>query len=131
MEFSWYIEEGKGLYALLLRLERAQEILIGKLGEFPFPAGMYIYIGSAWGAGGFQARLQRHLSRAGRNPGKMHWHIDYLLPFVYPEGVLLFPRWKCECALAALVAALPGASRFPPGFGASDCGCLGHLVLMR
>ena len=52
--------EMKGTYALVLQLERQEEIAIGKLGTFTFPAGYYLYVGSALGPGGLEARLARH-----------------------------------------------------------------------
>ena len=66
---------GAGTYALVVGLDRSQDISIGRRGRFHFPAGFYIYVGSALGPGGVAARLAHHL-RAGKC---LHWHIDYLL----------------------------------------------------
>jgi Uri superfamily endonuclease len=63
----------KGVYQLLIRLDTDETIPVGKLGTFAFPAGFYVYTGSAMG--GLDARIARHLSRIKR----FHWHIDYLL----------------------------------------------------
>ncbi|HSF57479.1 MAG TPA: DUF123 domain-containing protein [Candidatus Binatia bacterium] len=46
---------------------------MGKLGDAVFPAGTYVYTGSAMK--GLAARVKRHCSRK----KKIHWHIDYLL----------------------------------------------------
>src|SRR3990172_11736037 len=63
-----------GTYALHLRLNRSRWVQIGRLGETRFPAGEYVYIGSAFGPGGLRARLGRHV----RGDGQPHWHIDAL-----------------------------------------------------
>jgi len=49
-----------GTYALLLKLDKQERITVGRLGTFDFPAGYYLYVGSALGPGGLQARLARH-----------------------------------------------------------------------
>ncbi|MBN1178034.1 MAG: GIY-YIG nuclease family protein [Anaerolineae bacterium] len=113
-----------GTYALLLSLSHPLPLTVGKLGRFDFPAGVYVYVGSARGPGGLSARLARHL----RHPKPLHWHIDYLRAACQPLAVWTVedeqPR---ECAWATAVARLPGASQPAPGFGASDCRCPTHL----
>jgi hypothetical protein len=68
------IPEQPGVYALHLKLVHTNHFRVGKLGEFIFPPGDYVYIGSAMGPGGLQARLNRHLS----GDGRPHWHIDWI-----------------------------------------------------
>jgi len=115
----------KGIYALILHLVCREEITIGRLGKFTFPAGYYLYLGSALGPGGLEARLTRHL-REGKRP---HWHIDYLGPVARPVAVWLAEGdRRRECAWAARLAQMDGASLPVPGFGASDCRCPAHLV---
>jgi hypothetical protein len=63
-----------GAYLLHLRLHQPRILRVGRLGEFSFAAGEYLYTGSACGPGGLRARLGRHL----RGGGKPHWHIDSL-----------------------------------------------------
>lgn len=41
----------KGVYSLLIELETETLIQIGKLGKITFPAGFYVYTGSAMGKG--------------------------------------------------------------------------------
>ena len=120
----------KGLYVLAMKMETERTIRVGKLGEFTFPVGIYLYVGSAWGPGGLKARVRRHIARAGKNNGSPHWHVDYLLPFVEIESVATFPDERDECTLAETLADVPGAVRFPAGFGATDCGCPGHLIFL-
>ena len=112
-----------GTYALILYNRASRTVSIGKLGEFNFPRGYYVYTGSAFGPGGLAARVGRH-----RTSGKpLRWHIDYLtacLPVVrvwhtrHPA-----PR---ECLWAAHFQTLGGTIPVP-GFGASDCRCRSHL----
>lgn len=68
------IPSSKGLYLLLLKLERKVNVKIGKLGCFKLPSGFYVYVGSAKGPGGLRARILRHLKLR----KKKKWHIDYL-----------------------------------------------------
>ncbi len=118
-------ESSKGTYALVLRLERSEEITVGKLGTFTFPAGYYLYVGSALGPGGLEARLSRHR----RRDKKLRWHIDYLL-----EHAQLVEVWsaastdKLECLWAQAARQLPGSETPVPGFGSSDCRCPSHLI---
>ena len=49
----------KGSYVLVLKLEEDKRLTIGRLGTFEFPAGLYLYCGSA--LNGLEARVRRHL----------------------------------------------------------------------
>jgi Uri superfamily endonuclease len=108
-----------------LQLECSEEITVGKLGTFTFPAGYYLYVGSALGPGGLEARLARHR----RRDKKLRWHIDYLL-----EHAQLAEVWsaastdKLECLWAQSARGLLGSEIPVPGFGSSDCRCLSHLI---
>jgi len=122
-----YLPNAPGTYALQLRLNNPIERDIGKLGRFRFPAGELIYIGSAFGSGGLQARLGRHL----QHPGKYHWHIDYLLPQAQTVGFWATTLSShLECRWVAALTTLPGSSVPARGLGASDClnGCPAHLL---
>ncbi|HIE52247.1 MAG TPA: GIY-YIG nuclease family protein [Armatimonadetes bacterium] len=114
-----------GVYQLLLRLPRPRTMQIGRLGRFTFPAGWYVYTGSA--LNGLEARIARHLRRKKR----LHWHIDYLLQQAEIEAVFIYPtQEREECARNAEVLAQPGARIIAPRFGASDCRCPAHLVYL-
>ncbi len=106
-------------YQLLIELAFAQQIQIGKLGKFDFPAGRDLYTGSAKRA--LNARIARHLAA---NKTR-HWHIDFLLAV---EGARIlavrrFAEGECEVNQRTLGKILI------PSFGASDCraGCISHL----
>jgi HEAT repeat protein/Uri superfamily endonuclease len=117
-----------GTYVLVLRLDTPQIISVGRLGEVEFPAGWYLYVGSAHGAGGLQARLARHRRRLGGEK-RAHWHVDHLREHAAWHGA-----WtrtsdrRLECAWAGALRRLPGAEIVARGFGASDCSCPAHLV---
>ena len=117
---------GPGSYVLVLHLPSSARLKVGKLGEFTFVPGWYLYCGSA--IGGLRGRVARHLRRDHR----MHWHIDYLnlakteasvREIWWAEG-----RSRRECEWSEAIARLPGAIRPIKGFGASDCKCESHLV---
>lgn len=115
---------GRGVYALLLSLPQRQTLSIGQLGQFEFPAGFYLYLGSALGPGGLEARLRRHI----RRDKKRHWHIDWLRASATLE--VIWARridTRLECDWARTAATLPAASIPAPRFGASDCHCPSHL----
>jgi Uri superfamily endonuclease len=119
-----------GTYALILHLSHPAVLRIGRLGEFAFPHGFYIYLGGALGPGGLQARLGRHLSGSSR----VHWHIDYLRSAAEVTGFCYLANpTHLECPWSQALSLSPGANIPVPGFGASDCRsrpkrCPAHLV---
>jgi Uri superfamily endonuclease len=86
---------------------------------YDFPAGRYIYTGSA--RQNFEARIARHL----RSEKRLRWHIDYLLAAPQAEVVDVMRSMTPECVLNLSCA----GSVLVPGLGASDCraGCGSHL----
>ena len=113
----------KGVYQLHLRLDKPKRIRVGKLGVFTFPAGRYIYTGSAMN--GLIGRLRRHLKKR----KKLHWHIDYLLRHAKIETIFVVETGeRVECQLNSLTLSLPNAKVVVKGFGCSDCRCPSHLV---
>lgn len=109
-------------YQLHIDVPAEIEVQVGKLGRFRFPAGRYVYTGSA--KRNLEARIARHRART----KKRRWHIDYLLtvPGVWIVDVELSELDECAAhqRLAGTIVA--------PGFGASDCraGCGSHLLLV-
>lgn len=112
----------KGSYVLVLHLPEDRLLTIGRLGEFHFPAGHYLYFGSA--LNGLEGRIRRHL----RQEKKLHWHIDYLA-----ADADIYEVWwqegseREECIWARKCLAMGGAV-VAPGFGSSDCRCATHLL---
>jgi sugar fermentation stimulation protein A len=74
-----------GVYHLLIHLPQDTTMEVGKLGNFRFPAGYYVYTGSA--LGGLESRIARHFRRKKR----LHWHIDYLLQYGCIIDVITHP----------------------------------------
>jgi Uri superfamily endonuclease len=117
-----------GTYVLVAEVQSAQEITIGRLGTYVFPAGYYLYVGSAGGPGGLEARLARHL----RQGKRLHWHVDYLLQQARVVDIWKAPSPRStECLWARALLSLPGAQIVVDGFGASDCRCRSHLIHFR
>ncbi len=106
-------------YTLFIRIVEAVKIRVGRLGVFKFPAGEYVYSGSA--VKSICARVNRHL----RADKKLHWHIDYLLAAPEVKITRVSFSTLAECRLVAA----SGGGIVVPGFGASDClnGCSSHL----
>ena len=114
-----------GHYALLLYLSQNEQLTIGKLGSFEFAVGWYIYIGSAFGAGGLTGRLKHHFKLA----EKPHWHIDYFRHVAQISEVWLSPsEERQEEAWVDVVLSIPGAMILVDGFGASDSSQDSHLI---
>lgn len=118
-----------GTYALLFRLDRPLALTVGRLGRVVLPAADLVYVGSALGSGGWEARVARH-ARRDKRP---HWHIDHLTLRVQPV------LWRLEtgperreCRWVRELLALPGAWAPVPGFGNGDCreGCPAHLIAL-
>jgi len=125
-----------GVYALRLRLAGPRKLEVGRLGPACLAGGVYVYLGSANGPGGLQARLGRHLRGDTRRP---HWHVDYLRQEAAAIGYCYLVTdpgaarpGALECLWSQALLDLPGASAPLPGFGASDCrgGCPAHLVAL-
>jgi Uri superfamily endonuclease len=106
-------------YQLHIHVAHPLRLRVGALRESVFPAGEYVYTGSA--KRNFEARIARHL----RRDKTIRWHIDYLLT---APGVVVTAVSRSEADECALNQATPGAIPVP-GFGASDCrrGCGSHL----
>lgn len=116
----------KGTYLLILRLDHdLMGLPVGKLGVLDFPAGYYLYVGSAFGSGGLPARLAYHARREKTHP---HWHIDYLRMHAYLEEA-----WYSTCAerlehlWVNILSTAPVVQPVAPGFGAGDSPCVSHL----
>jgi Uri superfamily endonuclease len=110
---------GHTSYQLLIDVPRRQRVQVGRLGEFEFPAGRYVYTGSA--KRNLAARIARHL----RRQKALRWHIDYLLaaPGVRVKNVVTAAQPECALNRGC------GGQIVAAGFGASDCrcGCGAHL----
>ena len=106
-------------YQLDIVLVVPTRLSIGQLGVFDFPAGHYIYTGSA--RSNIESRIARHL----RHEKKLKWHIDYLLcsPHASIGKVTRYAESECKINLQTMGVILV------KGFGSSDChaDCGSHL----
>jgi Uri superfamily endonuclease len=112
----------KGIYVLIIAIDRNMSVDTGALGNLNFEKGLYAYVGSA--QNNLEERVKRHL----RKEKAKFWHIDYLLdsPSVKVLKVFFKRAGKPkECKIAKELA----KKGFPiRGFGSSDCKCESHLI---
>ena len=103
-------------------------ISIGKLGNFTFPAGQYVYTGRA------KKNLRQRIDRYKKTDKKCFWHIDYLLT---EENVqirdisVISQNSGHECSENKKLL-MGNASIVAGGFGAADCqtDCAAHLLYL-
>jgi len=113
-----------GTYALVLQSHSTETIQVGRWGQLDLQPGFYIYVGSAFGPGGVQARVSRHL----RTDKQEHWHIDYLREYTSSplEVWVNYAAEHLEHQWAGILFEMPELSPFQD-FGCSDCECYSHL----
>jgi sugar fermentation stimulation protein A len=129
LEIPWELiqreAQDRGSYLLILKLNRSRNLEFGrKEKRQAFPTGYYVYVGSA------MKNLTQRLERHRRLRKNKFWHIDYLR--ASSEFITALPvrsSEDLECQIAVRMRAV--ADWAIPGFGASDCGCPGHLFGMR
>ncbi|RLI39677.1 hypothetical protein DRO60_00560 [Candidatus Bathyarchaeota archaeon] len=121
----------RGVYTLVICLEKGLAFDAGSLGRVVLRPGFYLYTGSGLGPGplSLRGRVRRHLG-ARKKP---FWHIDYLLEQSGARvvAVVASPSLiKEECRVNQ--ALIEGLEAEVPvrGFGSSDCrsGCPAHLL---
>ncbi len=128
------------LYVVATWVPRRETIVVGALGPVTFARGWHAYVGSA--RHGRDARVVRH-QRAAK---PLRWQADYLFSRHPATQAWLLDTHLVECELATRLCTLGrpeagpgGAVVVPPEsagaivrvvgrFGASDCGCAGHLL---
>lgn len=95
---------------------------IGALGTFSFPAGYYVYTGSA--KRGLRARLRRHW----QSDKRLRWHIDYLRKYARIVcAIVRVGSQMDECSCHECIIRVLNARTIVRGFGSSDCNCKSHL----
>lgn len=115
----------KGAYLLQIRMDAPLAISVrgGKVKGALAP-GRYVYAGNAYGPGGIEARVRRHLDRT----KKPHWHVDHVTVHAAEVSADCFPGGN-ECEL---IGELLGSGDFSvpiPQFGSSDCRtCPSHFL---
>ncbi|MCH2037945.1 MAG: GIY-YIG nuclease family protein [Rickettsiales bacterium] len=118
----------KGTYVVMYEAKASFHINIGSLGMCHGGAGFYLYVGNAFGAGGLNARINRHA----RKSPKKHWHIDYIKEQChYVETWYTTSHKKHEHHWAQLLLSMPDVYVAMNKFGASDCSCKTHLFFFK
>ncbi len=110
------------LYTIYLQVDTDQHITIGKLGNFYFQKGIYIYVGSA------KKNILHRIKRHKEIEKKFHWHFDYLRPYGSIIKIITYDRSFTECGLADKIRKEVDGRTPVIGFGASDCKCGSHLI---
>jgi Uri superfamily endonuclease len=111
-----------GIYHLVIYLPSDMIIEIGKLGQFQFKTGYYVYTGSAMR--GLESRITRHQ----RKQKRFHWHIDYLLQYGHIIDIIKhITTERLECHFNEKIMSMPFCQIPVKGFGSSDCKCITHL----
>lgn len=110
-------------YQLTISISKPVIISVGKFGLCNFPAGEYIYTGSA--RQHIDARIARHL----RTEKALRWHIDYLLNAAEASVIKVEQFAEPECEVNQRSKGVLLINRF----GATDCvhGCGSHLKLTK
>lgn len=111
----------KGIYVLIIRLNKDAAVNIGALGKITFKKGLYAYVGSA--QKNLEQRVQRHLGKE----KKKFWHIDYLLDSDAARIVKVLHRQASKAEECRLANDLSQTSEPVIGFGCSNCHCKSHL----
>lgn len=111
----------KGVYALIIRVEKEAELNVGALGALTFKPGLYVYVGSA------QANLEQRVKRHLRKDKRLFWHIDYLLDNEAAKIVKVLYQDAEKSGECAIADRLSEEGEAVAGFGCSDCRCGSHL----
>ena len=114
----------KGIYVLILKIDKEVKTDIGKMGKITFTEAFYAYVGSAMSG---IHRLKRHLKNLERkNVKNKHWHIDFIIPYCKP--VACFFAECCDKRKEwELANYLSKNFDYIEGFGASDSFAPSHL----
>ena len=113
------------LYCIYLQLTEDQTVQVGKLGDYLFRKGTYIYVGSA--KKNIVNRIHRHI----QIDKKLHWHFDYLRPSGMITKIITYDERLGECALAEKIRKKENGVFPIKGFGSSDCRCQSHLIYIQ
>ncbi|MEJ2568001.1 MAG: GIY-YIG nuclease family protein [candidate division WOR-3 bacterium] len=116
----------KGIYVLILKIDKEIKTDVGKLGKITFKKAFYAYVGSAMSG---IHRLERHL----KNLEKMkvenkHWHIDFLIPYCKRVG-WIFAECYDKIKEQELAIYLSKNFDYIKGFGSSDSLAPSHLFI--
>jgi len=115
----------KGVYILLINIEKELQLKIGSLGKIKFDKGKYAYVGSAQNS--LEKRIERHKSKN----KKKFWHIDYLLDNKFTKVLDVFYKNSGKLEECRIANKLSKTEIPVLKFGCSDCNCKSHLFKIR
>ena len=115
----------KGVYVLVIEIDKDIQETIGALGEIRFRKGLYAYAGSA--QNNLEKRIARHLSEK----KNIFWHIDYLLNNRSARVIKVFYKNAGKSEECEIANRLNKSGDPVPKFGCSDCSCGSHLFSIR
>jgi len=111
----------KGIYALIIQVDKDTEVIVGALGKLTFQKGLYAYVGSA--QTNMEQRIKRHLKKEKR----LFWHIDYLLNNNAAKIIKVLYKQANKTEECNLAKTIRKTSKPINNFGSSDCNCKTHL----
>ncbi len=115
----------KGVYTLVISVNKDADVHVGALGKIHFEKGLYVYVGSA--QTGVEQRVRRHLRRDKR----LFWHIDYLLHNSNAQVIEVLGREAGKDEECKTAKEIGGKGKMVPKFGSSDCHCESHLFKLE
>ncbi len=125
MSVNPYLRNETGTYLLVMQSSVSYTVEVGAKGTILLREGTYLYVGSAFGAGGVEARVRRHA----RTDHAKHWHIDYIRPHCTLQGACIsYADTKLECLWARTLLDMACTSAPGQGIGSSDCDCPAHFM---
>jgi len=114
----------KGIYILILKIDKEIKTDVGKMGKITFKKSFYAYVGSAMSG---IHRLKRHLENLKEGSVKnKHWHIDFIIPYCKPVG-WVFAECSDSDKEKELAIYLSKNFDYIKGFGSSDSPAPSHL----
>ena len=111
----------KGVYVLIIQVDKNVDVNVGALGELTFEKGLYAYVGSA--QANLEQRIKRHLAKE----KQLFWHIDYLLNDSAARIAKVLYKQADKTEECNLVKAIGEKGEPVDSFGCSDCNCKSHL----
>ena len=111
----------KGIYVLIIQVNKDIKVDVGALGRIIFTKGVYAYVGSA------QINMKRRIYRHLKSEKRKFWHIDYLLDNATAKIVNVFFKEADKAEECKTAKTISERSSPVVGFGCSDCNCKSHL----
>ena len=111
----------KGVYALIIQVDKDTTIKVGALGKLTLRKGLYAYVGSA--QTNLEQRIKRHLKKE-KHP---FWHIDYLLNNNATRIIKVLYKQAAKTEECKIAKTISEKGKPVNNFGSSDCNCKSHL----